>query len=191
MLQLFNKNTKSTIETSENNISSESPNSDKLTDSKDFLKEIGIPEHTDLERYYTKMLTLIAKRREIVQAAFYIYDKKENPPVLRFLAGYACSADYTRDLIFQSGEGLPGQVIEDRALLNLKDVPEGYIKVETGLGQASPRALLLVPLVYEKEVAGLIELASFHDFTKKDEIFFSEIADYLGRQMIKLVFSND
>ncbi len=191
MLSLIRNNKKHTIEKTKSNYRSVSSMPENSTDAKYFLQKLGIPEPTKLEGYYTKMLSLVAKKKEIVQAAFYIYDKEATPPVLRFLAGYACSADYTKDLTFQSGEGLPGQVIEDKELLNLRNVPEGYINVETGLGQASPCSLLLIPLVQNKKVAGLIELASFHDFTKQDEIFFSEIAEYLARQLIKLVFTND
>ncbi|MCF0069188.1 response regulator [Dyadobacter sp. CY261] len=57
-----------------------------------------------------------------------------------------------------AGQGLPGQVIETKKTLIVRDVPENYLKVTSSLGEASPAALVILPLVYSYDCIGVIEL---------------------------------
>lgn len=135
------------------------------------------------ERYGERLLSVLARDKEILQGVVFMMDDTENPARLRFTSGYACSNEFTKELSFEPGEGLTGQVFTDKKLLNLKDFPEGYIKVRTGLGEASPRSLLLFPLIDSEKPVGVIELASFLDFTEEDEQFYTAIAEEIVKQM--------
>ncbi|MFW5644762.1 MAG: GAF domain-containing protein [Bacteroidota bacterium] len=143
------------------------------------LKETGAK---DPKEYCQLLLSRMARELEIIQGAYYQYDERANPSVLRFLSGYACNADYTRNMTFEIGEGLPGQVIKDKKTRKLENVPEGYIIVKTGLGEASPTSLMLIPVLRGNRIIGLLELASFHNFSEDDIRFAERIAGHLAEK---------
>jgi CheY-like chemotaxis protein/signal transduction histidine kinase len=66
---------------------------------------------------------------------------------------------------FAPGEGLVGQAALGDAIQLVKDPPEGYLKVTSGLGEGPPRAIVLVPLARVGSVSGVLELAVFAPWT--------------------------
>ena len=71
------------------------------------------------------------------------------------------------------GEGLAGQVWREGDTVFITDVPDDYIKITSGLGKANPKSILIVPLKFNQEIHGVLELASFQVF-KEYEIEFVE-----------------
>ena len=67
-----------------------------------------------------------------------------------------------REMKFEKGDGFVGQVLKDHKPLQVKDIPEKYVKVITGLGESYPTSLLFVPILQEGNVTFVLELASFH-----------------------------
>jgi signal transduction protein with GAF and PtsI domain len=148
-----------------------------------FLKRVGETMAASPEQFGEKILSLIARENEIIQGAIYMANQSEQDMELTFLSGYACNKKECREIRFKPGEGFPGQVFSDQTLLNLKDFPEGYVKIRTGLGEASPRSLLLFPLIDSGTSAGVVELASFREFTKADELFYTALSGEITRQI--------
>jgi len=70
--------------------------------------------------------------------------------------------------------------------LNLKEIPEDYVTILSGLGSSSPNNLLLIPIILEDETVGVIELASFKKFGKVIIELFESISDKMGKKIIKL-----
>ncbi|UZR95606.1 GAF domain-containing protein [Chondrinema litorale] len=71
------------------------------------------------------------------------------------------------------GEGLAGQVWREGDTVFITDVPDDYIKITSGLGKANPKSILIVPLKFNQEIHGVMEIASFNVF-KDYEIEFVE-----------------
>jgi len=134
----------------------------------------------DLRNFASKLLIKIAREKEILQGLFFLFDGKST---LNFLSGYACNKENIENTSFELGEGLPGQVAHDRKLINLRNVPNGYILIQTGLGQASPNSLIVFPVNHEDKLLGVIELASFQTFTDDDETLFIELSKKIGEQL--------
>jgi CheY-like chemotaxis protein len=65
----------------------------------------------------------------------------------------------------KSGEGTVGQAILDAKTIMVSDLPDDYIEINSGLGEAVPRHLMVVPLKLEGRVTGAIEIGSFEPFT--------------------------
>lgn len=78
------------------------------------------------------------------------------------------------------GEGLVGQVAADGAALVVGDLPAGYMRVRSGLGEAAPRQLALVPIVGDGEVLGVLELASLRDLDAHELEFLETAGVDLG-----------
>lgn len=123
-----------------------------------------IPSITSLSlgEFSEKIIIEMAKKLEVSQANFYI--AKNNR--LDFISGYAFHKPDNKGLSYTFGEGLAGQVAKAQQTVNISDIPKGYIKVISGLGEASPTNLLIVPLLHENETIGVMEFASFKKLSK-------------------------
>lgn len=151
----------------------------------DFMSNFVFPIDNP-ERLAQSILSGLAKHFEILQGIFLEVDETDEILTLRYLGGYACAARNVEDYVFQLGEGLPGQVAVDRKLLNLSSVPDGYLSVRTGLGEANPNSLIVFPIQYGDKLWGVIELASFHSFTEEDETFFIQLSNEIGGHLENL-----
>jgi signal transduction histidine kinase/HAMP domain-containing protein/DNA-binding response OmpR family regulator len=81
---------------------------------------------------------------------------------------------------FVIGEGLVGQAAFERKTIAFSDVPPGYIKVGSGLGDASPADILVMPVLFEDQVLGVIELASMRPFSEPHRDFLARITETIG-----------
>lgn len=140
---------------------------------------------TSLTQYSLKCLSRIAREKEISQAAFFVRDEKDGRPVIRFVSGFANPEPEEAQSILELGEGFPGQVAKDGKLMNISEIPEGYLVIESGLGKAAPVSLILFPVKHGDDVIAVIELSSFHKFSGEDEKFFSAISPSIAEQIIK------
>ncbi len=81
---------------------------------------------------------------------------------------------------FELKEGLVGRCAFEKLPVYLKEIPEDYIKITSGLGTAEPDYLLLVPLVINEQVLGVIEMASFKEFQQYQIDFISTLGENIA-----------
>ncbi|MER8094910.1 HAMP domain-containing protein [Streptomyces goshikiensis] len=81
---------------------------------------------------------------------------------------------------FRPGEGLIGMVAEEKRMVLVENTPPGYLKISSGLGEAPPAHVIVLPVLFEGTVLGVIELASFTQFTQIQKDFLSQIAEMIG-----------
>jgi signal transduction histidine kinase/CheY-like chemotaxis protein len=81
---------------------------------------------------------------------------------------------------FAIGEGLVGQAAFERKTIALTDVPASYIKVGSGLGEATPADILVMPVLFENQVLGVIELASLRPCSDVNRDFLERITETIG-----------
>jgi len=137
----------------------------------------------DLAKYTEKILSNIAKEFDIVQGLFFV---KENKSDVFNIAGKYAYFGEEQPKSFKLGETLSGQVAKNKTTLNLKEIPEDYVTILSGLGSSSPNNLLIIPIILKDETAGVIELASFKKFNKIIIELFESISDKIGNELIKL-----
>ena len=78
------------------------------------------------------------------------------------------------------GEGLAGQAWLEKDTLYVTDVPQEYITIVSGLGEASPTSILIVPLMVNEEVYGVVEMASFDEYQPHEVDFMKKIAESIA-----------
>ncbi|MHB8657961.1 MAG: HAMP domain-containing protein [Solirubrobacteraceae bacterium] len=81
---------------------------------------------------------------------------------------------------FQIGEGLIGQAAFERKTIALRDVPAGFVKVGSGLGESTAAGILVMPVLFENEVLAVIELASIRPFSEVNRDFLDQLAETIG-----------
>jgi hypothetical protein len=111
---------------------------------------------------------------------FYVVDSAGETPTLKLLASYAYKDRKQVAAEFRMGEGLVGQVAKDRRMLTVGQVPNDYIQVSSGLGEAPPRSLVVLPVLFEGETKAVLELATFDEFDEIRLTFLEQLAESIG-----------
>jgi transcriptional regulator with GAF, ATPase, and Fis domain len=150
------------------------------------IPRINLKERT--EDYAERILLNISKHFEIVQGVFFLKNQKTD--VFESISTFAYTSD-EQPSSFKVGEGIPGQVAKNKTMMHLTSIPEGYLKIQSGLGKSSPTNLLIVPLLLNKETIGIIELASFHVFDQEALWTFKNLAKIIGNAIVTKVKAGD
>jgi HAMP domain-containing protein/CheY-like chemotaxis protein/signal transduction histidine kinase len=100
------------------------------------------------------------------------------PKTLRLLAGYAQRADQPERIPL--GVGLVGQAAVEKQRILLTDVPPDYTQIQSSLGAAPPKNVVVLPLLFEGEAMAVIELASLRPFTDTHLAFLDQLTQSIG-----------
>jgi HAMP domain-containing protein/signal transduction histidine kinase/CheY-like chemotaxis protein len=99
---------------------------------------------------------------------------------IKLLAGYAHRARTGGSAEIRLGEDLIGQAVLDKRRILLADVPANYITISSGLGEAPPANIVILPVVFENQVRAVIELASFQRFNSTHQTFLDQLTESIG-----------
>ncbi|HWT84641.1 MAG TPA: response regulator, partial [Myxococcales bacterium] len=114
------------------------------------------------------------------QGAFFMVDQDGATPVLKLVATYAYKERKSVANRFRVGEGLVGQCALEKKPILLTKVPGDYIQISSGLGEAPPLNIIVLPVLFEGEVKAVIELASFNPFSAIHQIFLDQLTESIG-----------
>ncbi len=132
----------------------------------------------DMEEFGYNVISNLVKYVEANQGAlFIINDDDENDKHIQMLSAYAYDRRKHIEKRIEMGEGLVGRCIQEQQTIHMTDLPDDYINITSGLGQANPKSLLIVPLKVNEEVYGAIELAGFKNFEKHVIKFVEDVAE--------------
>jgi signal transduction histidine kinase/CheY-like chemotaxis protein len=106
-------------------------------------------------------------------AAFYLFDEKAAH--LQRVAAYGLADDAVGAAPIRLGEGLVGQCAQDRRAITLTNVPPGYLRIGSGLGQAAPVQSVALPSLSKDALLAVLEVASFHPFSRQEQSLLDEL----------------
>ncbi len=147
-----------------------------------------IDQKEKTEDYAERILRNLSKHFEIVQGVFFLRNQKTKQ--YDSISTFAYTSD-KKPSSFEVGEGITGQVAKNKTLMHLTSIPEGYLKIQSGLGKSSPTNLLIIPLLLNKETIGIIELASFQVFDEETVWTFKNLAKIIGNAIVTKVKAGD
>ncbi|MFE7618453.1 HAMP domain-containing protein [Streptomyces sp. NPDC057496] len=104
---------------------------------------------------------------------------EDNAYELRMRGSYGYSAG-SMPTSFRPGETLIGTAAEEKRTIQVDNVPPGYLKISSGLGEAPPAHVIVLPVLFEGKVLGVIELASFQPFTHIQRDFLNQLAEMIA-----------
>jgi len=124
----------------------------------------------------SELTPLVAAR----QGAFYIAEGDTAATRLRLIASYAFKERKHVANVWHLGEGLVGQAALEKKPILLTNVPDDYIQITSGLGEAPPRNIIVLPILFEGNVKAVIELASFLPFSQIHQTFLDQLQESIG-----------
>src|SRR5438132_6428845 len=78
------------------------------------------------------------------------------------------------------GEGLVGQAALEKERILLTDAPSDYVQITSGLGQAPPTNIIVLPVLFEGNVKAVMELSSFERFSAIHQAFLDQLVESIG-----------
>ncbi|HEY4241591.1 MAG TPA: HAMP domain-containing protein [Kofleriaceae bacterium] len=112
--------------------------------------------------------------------AFYMTEVEKDGPFLKLFASYAYQERKNVSSSWRFGEGLVGQAALEGKRIVLTNAPSNYIQISSALGEGTPHSIVVVPILFEGEVKGVIELASFERFSGIQLAFLDQMLESLG-----------
>src|SRR3712207_1325933 len=107
-------------------------------------------------------------------------DGDDDKAELRLIASYGYKERKSLSNRFRMGEALVGQAALEAKPILITEAPEDYVRVTSGLGEASPRNIIVLPVLFEEQVMAVIELATLHSFSDVDQTFLEQLSETLG-----------
>lgn len=133
------------------------------------------------EDFAIALTSKIVKYLEVNQGALYLVKQGEyNKAQLELKACYAYDRQKFMEKTIEAGQGLVGQVFLEKEYIYLSDIPERFTTITSGLGEATPSHLLVIPLKVSGEVNGVLELASFSAFPPHKIAFIEKLSESIS-----------
>ncbi|MFI6477219.1 HAMP domain-containing protein, partial [Nonomuraea sp. NPDC050663] len=137
--------------------------------------------HRDLVEVADLILSEITPLVSAHYGAFFLAERDPyEEPVLALIAGYGSALPSQEIRPVKFGHGLVGQAAVEKQRILLAEVPPDYIKIQSGLGESAPASVVILPIPFEDQVLGVIELASFNRFSDVHLAFFDQFVVTIG-----------
>jgi PAS domain S-box-containing protein len=153
-----------------------------------FFSEIIRQNAHNLDQLADAIVSNLSEYLKVNQVGFFVV-AEGNPPKADYLemkAAYAYNRKKYLDKTIELGQGLVGQAWQEAEPMYLKTVPADYTMITSGLGEATPSTLLIMPLRANQQIQGMIELASFHEIEPYQIDFVENIAQSIGQAISSL-----
>ena len=144
--------------------------------------EILRTNNNDVNKLADEIISSLVKYLKANQGGLYIVDdaNSDDEPTMSMKACYAWDKKkFLNQKIFK-GEGLAGQAWQEGDTVYLTDVPQNYVRITSGLGDANPTSVLIVPLKVNDQIFGVVEIASFNAFESFEIEFVQKIAESIA-----------
>ncbi|MBN1181241.1 MAG: PAS domain S-box protein [Bacteroidales bacterium] len=138
-------------------------------------------DNDNLEVLSYNIISGLVKYLKANQGGFFILsDGEREEQYFQQTACFAYDRKKYSEKTVQWDEGLIGMSAHEMKTIFMTDIPDTYLNITSGLGEATPKSLLIVPLIVNDEVHGVLELASFKVFEEHEITFVEKIAESIA-----------
>ncbi len=135
----------------------------------------------DLVTVSKSVLSELAPLVNAHHGVFYIIiESQDSVARLHMIAAYAYKERKNLSTEWKIGEGLVGQCAYEKQRILLTNVPDDYVQITSGLGEATPLNIVVLPVLFEGKVKAVIELASFERYSVIHQAFLDQLAESIG-----------
>ena len=134
----------------------------------------------DIRTLGLNVLSFLTKYIKANQAALFAIQEDGYEECMEMVACYAFDKKKYLSKTILKGQGLVGRAWIEQDTIYMTQVPQNYVEITSGLGQANPSCILIVPLKFNEEVYGVIELASFSSIPKYQIEFIEKVSENLA-----------
>src|SRR5207245_3363677 len=134
----------------------------------------------DLLTVSKQVLAEVAPLVGAQQGVFYLAEADGGDQCLKLLGSYAYKERKSGSNRIGFGEGLVGQCAVERERILVTNAPSDYVQISSGLGEAKPLNIAVLPVVFEGHVKAVVELASLNRFTDSQLAFLEQLTESIG-----------
>jgi CHASE3 domain sensor protein/putative methionine-R-sulfoxide reductase with GAF domain len=138
----------------------------------------------DMKALSDESVAFLTKYLSAQQAGLFVLEGEKESQHLRLASCYAFSRKKWAEKRVEIGQGLIGQTFLEGEVVVLKEIPDGYIAITSGLGDATPRQLIIVPFKHDTAIPAIIEIASFKNFEEHHITFLRRAGEYLASTIV-------
>ncbi|MEM9391174.1 MAG: GAF domain-containing protein [Bacteroidota bacterium] len=135
---------------------------------------------TDVHELGDKIISKLVEYTNSNQGGIYLFNDNEENPALELISLYAFSNKKYEQKTIRLGEGVVGQTYLERKTTYLLEIPDNYINIVSGLGGANPKAILIVPLMVNDDIYGILEIASFNEYSQHEIDFIEKLGESIA-----------
>ena len=144
-------------------------------------------EKAEIKEYAHRIISNVVRYVQANQGGLYMeYHDEAKERYLQLEASYAYGKRRFVDARIAPGEGLLGQCMFEKDFIFITDVPKSYVKITSGLGEATPRNIVIIPLIFNETFCGAIELASFEILQSHQIEFLKKVSEDIASEIVSL-----
>ncbi len=136
--------------------------------------------NTSVNELAVDIIINLVKYMGLTQGGLYLMEKENEIPYFVLAGCYAYNRQKYHQQKMAFNEGLIGACAMEKEPIYMTDLPQNYVSITSGSGNTNPDCLVLLPLIYENEVCGVIELAGFKSIEPYRREFALRIAETIA-----------
>ncbi len=147
------------------------------------ISEILRNNNNNIDALANELIKGIVKYLGINQGGLFLVEGDEEK-YLKLISCYAFERRKFLQKKIELGEGLVGQCFLEKDIVYMRDVPQEYVRITSGLGDAAPTNILMVPIQTQDQIVGVLELASLYEISQNKIDFVTKACESIASAIV-------